>query len=95
MTAAATPVGITAEPGTLRPRAVATIAALFSARARTLVTWRIAIEIGDEFDVFYTLRLLRDMAELGLVERVGVGTGVRARWRLIVEGPVPPELDAP
>lgn len=80
------------EPGTLRPRAVWAILALFSARQRTASAWWIARVIGDE-GALRVAPLLHDMAALGLVERVGRGIGWRARWRLLVEGPAARRID--
>jgi hypothetical protein len=74
-------------PGTLRPRAVWTIAALFRAPGRALVAWQIARQIGDP-DGGHVVPLMHDMTALGLIERVGRGVGYASRWRLLVEGPV-------
>ena len=81
-----TPHEVDGAPGTLKPRALAAIAALFGARERTLSAWRIAAAIGDP-DALYVVPLMHAMAELGLVERFGRGVGYASRWRLLVEGP--------
>ena len=86
MTRAACPEGLSAEPGTLRPRAIWAIETLFAARTRTLAAWQIAKRIGDP-DGGHIVPLMHDMTALGLVERVGRGVGFSSRWRLLVEGP--------
>lgn len=85
--AAAPAADVAAEPGTLRPRAVLAIDALFRAPGRTLTAGRIARLIGDG-DTLRSVPLMRDMSSLCLVMHVS-GRGHASRWRLMVEGPAP------